>query len=263
RLEKKIKAALDEGLQLNYNVYADFFEDESKALAKQRWTFLNKAKKAFMGLGKFRKKIERFAVHEFGAHFRIIETELENISDYEGFNECLDKFPLYKGKGTNRSDEKGDENRVYAKFKRKIHIREITSSERSKTSESINRMSINPVLVNNPMESSDTKQRLASTIYLNQEMLQFDLNQYPITLKCRLSDPYIKILLNRDLIIDDTKERLYNTLEPVFGKSYEFEVTIPQQSLLLIQIWDWDLTSLDDRKAETIIDIEQSFVFMS
>ncbi|CAF4535152.1 unnamed protein product, partial [Rotaria magnacalcarata] len=50
-------------------------------------------------------------------------------------------------------------------------------------------------------------------------MLQFDFNQNPITLKCRLyiikaflfrawdasgkADPYIKILLNSDIIIDD------------------------------------------------------------
>ncbi|CAF3351971.1 unnamed protein product [Rotaria sp. Silwood1] len=301
RLEKKVKTDLDEGLHFSYNVYADFFEDESKALAKQRWAFLSKAKKAFMRLGKFRKEFERFAVHELGylgdhskfksvidesldiietdrlkeltllQTFDIIENELENIQNYEGFNDCLDKFPLYKGKGTNRSDEKGDENRVYTKFKGKLRIREIPSSERSRTSESISRMSINPVLLNS-QTVSETKQKLDPTIHLNQEMLQFDLNQHPITLKCRLyiikallfrawdasgkADPYIKILLNRDIIIDDVKERLYNTLEPVFGKSYEFDITIPQQSLLRIQVWDWDLANLDDRIAETSIDIE-------
>ncbi|CAF4451127.1 unnamed protein product [Rotaria sp. Silwood2] len=304
RLEKKLKTDFDEGLQLNYNVYADLFGDESKVLSKQRWAFLNKAKKAFMRLGKFGKDFERFAVNEFTylaeysksksvidesldiietdrlkeltllQTFDIIETELENVHDYEGFNDFLDKFPLYKGKGTNRSDEKGNENRTYAKFKGKLRIREITSGERRRTSQSIRRMSrpsINPVLLSGQIES-ETKQKIASSIHSYQEMLQFDLNQHPITLKCRLyiikallfrtwdasgkADPYIKIVINREVIIDDVKDRLYNTLEPVFGKSYEFEVTIPQQSLLRIQIWDWDLANLDDRIAETSIDIE-------
>jgi hypothetical protein len=65
-------------------------------------------------------------------------------------------------------------------------------------------------------------------------MVQFDYNRNPITLKCRLylikallyrgwdqsgkADPYIKIALNNDIIIDDVKNKLQNTLEPVFGK---------------------------------------------
>lgn len=68
----------------------------------------------------------------------------------------------------------------------------------------------------------------------SKQMLKFDFNKNPITLKCRLyiikaiiyrgwdrsgkADPYIKILLNNDTVIDDVKEKFYNTLEPVFGK---------------------------------------------
>ncbi|CAF3717062.1 unnamed protein product [Rotaria sordida] len=304
RLEKKTKHDLNEELQLSYNVYADFFEDESKVVTNQALILLNKAKKAFINLGKFGKKFERFAVNEF-AHladyskiksfieesldiieidhlkeltllqtFDIIEAELENINHYGGFNDCLEKFPLYKGKGTNRSDEKGDESRVYAKFKGKLRIHEITLDERRSTLGNINssrRMSMYPVLFTAKRES-DTEQRRDSHIHTNQEMSQLDLNHHPITLKCRLyiikallfrswdasgkADPYIKILLDREVIIDDVKGRLYNTLEPVFGRCFEFELTIPQQSLLRIQLWDWDLTNFDDKIAETSIDIE-------
>ena len=65
-------------------------------------------------------------------------------------------------------------------------------------------------------------------------MIHFDLNQNPITFKCRLyiikailfrawdrsskADPYIKILLNDEVIINDVKSKMFNTLEPVFGK---------------------------------------------
>lgn len=65
-------------------------------------------------------------------------------------------------------------------------------------------------------------------------MFQLDFNRNPVTLKCRLyiikallfrswdrsgkADPYIKLLLNNDVIVDDVQSRHYNTLEPVFGK---------------------------------------------
>ncbi len=40
------------------------------------------------------------------------------------------------------------------------------------------------------------------------------------------------------------------------NRAYEFEVQLPIQSLLRIQLWDWDMTSTDDLIAETKIDIE-------
>lgn len=67
-----------------------------------------------------------------------------------------------------------------------------------------------------------------------QQMLQFDLNKNPITLKCRLyvikaliyrgwdrsgkADPFIRVTLNNEIIIDDVKGKLQNTLEPIFGR---------------------------------------------
>jgi len=32
------------------------------------------------------------------------------------------------------------------------------------------------------------------------------------------ADPYLKIYLNDDLIINDVDKRIYNTLEPIFGR---------------------------------------------
>ena len=42
----------------------------------------------------------------------------------------------------------------------------------------------------------------------------------------------------------------------LFDRTYEFEVKLPIQSLLRIQLWDWDMTSTDDMIAETKIDLE-------
>ncbi|CAF5017184.1 unnamed protein product, partial [Rotaria sp. Silwood1] len=132
-------------------------------------------------------------------------------------------------------------------------------------------MSINRAL-SNPQMQALLRSKSGSNMPTNQLMLQLDFNKNPITLKCRLyiikallyrawdqsgkADPFIKIALNNDTIIDDVDGKLLNTLEPVFGKSYEFDVQLPFQSLIRIQIWDWDMTSSNDMIGETKIDIE-------
>ncbi|CAF2868388.1 unnamed protein product [Rotaria sp. Silwood2] len=132
------------------------------------------------------------------------------------------------------------------------------------------------VAINRNLSNAEIKTLFQPTIGAplptNQLMLRFDFNKNPITLKCRLyiikallyrgwdqsgkADPFIKIALNNDTIIDDVEGKLQNTLEPVFGKSYEFEAQLPLQSLLRIQLWDWDMASSNDMIAETKIDIE-------
>lgn len=150
---------------------------------------------------------------------------------------------------------------------------------------------MNPIVFKSD-ENLEVQSKGNALVRTNEQMLQFDFNRNPITLKCRLyiikallfrawdqsgkADPYIKIFLNNEMITDDVTQRLYNTLEPIFGKSvtvamkrdpyiclfshpsrsYEFEVTVPQKSLLRIQVWDWDLANVNDKIAETSIDIE-------
>jgi hypothetical protein len=82
--------------------------------------------------------------------------------------------------------------------------------------------------------ASATTQQYGTTVQSNQQMLEFDFNRNPVTLKCRLyiikallfrskdqsgkADPFIKIVLNNDVIIDDVNSKIHNTLEPIFGK---------------------------------------------
>ncbi|CAF5094757.1 unnamed protein product, partial [Rotaria sp. Silwood1] len=138
---------MDEGLKDSYDAYAERFEDESTLVSRKCLNLWNRAKEKVLRVGKAQKilrnvaaeRMERLADSEKSKSavdesldlietdrlkeltllqtFDIIETELENVYDYEGFNDCLDTFPLYKGKGSSRSDEVGDEKRIYAKFK--------------------------------------------------------------------------------------------------------------------------------------------------
>lgn len=45
----------------------------------------------------------------------------------------------------------------------------------------------------------------------------------------------------------------------IFSRCFEFEATFPQDSLLNVQIYDWDLLGSDDLIGETKIDLENRF----
>ncbi|CAF3109617.1 unnamed protein product [Rotaria sp. Silwood2] len=297
KLMRRCVIDMGEGLKDSYGAYAECFEDESTLDSRKGLNLRDRAKKIFLRVGKTQKilrslaaeRMERLEDSEKSKSavdgslelietnrleeltllqtFDIIETELENVYDYEGFNDCIDTFPLYRGKGSSRSDEVGDEKRIYAKFKGKFRIQEIPRNGTN----SISSMSISQALSNSQMKAL-LRSKSSSNMPTNQSMLQLDVNKNSITLKCRLyiikallyrswdplgkADPFIKIVLNNDTIIDDVDGKLPNTLEPVFGKSFEFDVHLPFQSLIRIQIWDWDMTSLNDMIGETKIDIE-------
>ncbi|CAF3968536.1 unnamed protein product, partial [Rotaria sordida] len=147
KLMKRCAIDMDEGLPDSYDAYAEFFEDEAAFVSRKRWNLWNRAKKIFLHVGKAQKTLRTLAAERMARlenseksksafdenldfieterlkeltllqTFDIIETELENVHDYEGFNDCLDSFPIYKGKGSSRSDEVTDEKRIYTKFK--------------------------------------------------------------------------------------------------------------------------------------------------
>ena len=77
---------MDEGLKDSYDVYADFFDDQSSAFAshcahfdlidlfrvevatRSRWNVWGKAKKIFVKAGKTRKELQRRAVEKLEHH---------------------------------------------------------------------------------------------------------------------------------------------------------------------------------------------------
>lgn len=95
------------------------------------------------------------------------------------------------------------------------------------------RTAVNPAEFTAILENSSIPAAIP-TNRLNDQLFKLDFNRIHVTLKCRLyvikallfrawdssgkADPYIKILLNDTVIVDDVNARIYNTLEPVFGK---------------------------------------------
>uniref|UniRef100_A0AAV2JEZ6 C2 domain-containing protein n=1 Tax=Knipowitschia caucasica TaxID=637954 RepID=A0AAV2JEZ6_KNICA len=72
------------------------------------------------------------------------------------------------------------------------------------------------------------------------------------------ADPYITIRLGKTEIKD--KENYHSKqLNPVFGKSFDIEASLPMDSTLTVSIYDWDLVGTDDLIGETKIDLENRF----
>ncbi|KAJ3592748.1 hypothetical protein NHX12_007875 [Muraenolepis orangiensis] len=72
------------------------------------------------------------------------------------------------------------------------------------------------------------------------------------------SDPYIVLRLGRKEI-KDRDNYIPKQLNPVFGRSFEFQALFPQESVLSVLIYDYDLVGGDDLIGETRIDLENRF----
>ena len=73
------------------------------------------------------------------------------------------------------------------------------------------------------------------------------------------SDPYIKINAGKGKRqqISGRDTHLSKTLSPDFYKFYEVPVVLPGDSLLSIQLWDFDMLAMnDDFIGETVVDVE-------
>ena len=72
------------------------------------------------------------------------------------------------------------------------------------------------------------------------------------------ADPYIVVHLGGQKI-KDSENYVSKQLNPIFGRAFELEVTFPQDSILTVQIYDWDLASSDDLIGETKVDLENRY----
>ena len=72
------------------------------------------------------------------------------------------------------------------------------------------------------------------------------------------ADPYLVLQLGSKRI-SDKEHYVSKQLNPVFGKCFEVEASFPQDSVLTLQIFDWDLLGSDDLIGETKIDLENRF----
>lgn len=168
---------------------------------------------------------------------RIFTNELESQVEYGNFKEWLLSFPLYRGKKTGDSSE--DENRIVGFFKGSITVFRLPIAREIEPS-------FAPTLpTNDPIH-------VLVRVYI---VKATDL--HPMDLNGK-ADPYVVLQLGSKRV-SDKENYVSKQLNPVFGKCFEIEATFPQDSVLTVQVLDWDLVGSDDLIGETRIDLENRF----
>ncbi|KAL9883742.1 otoferlin-like isoform 3-T8 [Glossina fuscipes fuscipes] len=167
---------------------------------------------------------------------QIYPSELEAQLEFNFFREWLHSFALYRGKKTDDSTE--DDNRIVGFFKGAIKVYRLPPPKGQE-------YPIPNVPANEPIH-------VLVRIYI---IKATDL--HPMDLNGK-ADPYVVLHLGGKRI-SDKDNYVSKQLNPVFGKCFEVEVTFPQDSMLTVQIYDWDLVGSDDLIGETRIDLENRF----
>ncbi|KAG5866594.1 hypothetical protein JTB14_013113 [Gonioctena quinquepunctata] len=178
---------------------------------------------------------------------KILPTELEARPEFDEFKEWLHTFELYRGKKTGEDYE--DESRVVGYFKGAIKVYKWPLP---KDIEDTTIMGFDPQFGFFQGLPSNDPIRVLVRVYI---VKANDL--HPMDLNGK-ADPYIVLQLGSKRI-SDKENYISKQLNPLFGKCFEIEATFPQDSLLTVQIYDWDLVGSDDMVGETKIDLENRF----
>eukprot|EP00164_Ancoracysta_twista_P019656 GFYU01034692.1.p1 GENE.GFYU01034692.1~~GFYU01034692.1.p1 ORF type:complete len:120 (-),score=46.60 GFYU01034692.1:32-391(-) len=69
------------------------------------------------------------------------------------------------------------------------------------------------------------------------------------------SDPFLTLKLGKENI-DDKENKLEETLQPEFYRSFEMKCLLPGPSRLTVDVYDWDILGANDLIGSTHIDVE-------
>ncbi|KAK6179510.1 hypothetical protein SNE40_011846 [Patella caerulea] len=181
------------------------------------------------------------------ATLQVYPNELENQPEFEGFKDWLHTFELYRGKKS--SMDESDDSRIVGKFKGSLKIYKIP---------------LPPDLEDTTVTGGDPQYGLFQGLPSNDPLKVLvrvyvvkanDLHPADINGK---ADPYLVIRLG-NTTVNDKENYISKQLNPVFGKCFEIEATFPMESLLTVQIYDWDLVGMDDLIGETKLDLENRY----
>ncbi|KAH7976872.1 hypothetical protein HPB52_020818 [Rhipicephalus sanguineus] len=212
-----------------------------------------KKKKTFKGASsavrfaqRLSPKTQRGRIAQDGL-IKIYPTELENVPEFNGFREWLHTFELYRGKRS--GDDLDDQNRVVGLFKGSLQVYRFPLP---KDIQDYTITGADPTYGLFQGLPSNDPIHVLIRVYV---VKATDLHPADMNGK---ADPYIVINLGSKRN-SDKENYVSKQLNPVFGKCFEMEATFPQDSLLNVQIYDWDLLGSDDLIGETKIDLENRF----
>uniref|UniRef100_A0A9J7ZYJ4 Otoferlin b n=1 Tax=Cyprinus carpio carpio TaxID=630221 RepID=A0A9J7ZYJ4_CYPCA len=184
-----------------------------------------------------------FASIETLKDVRAMKEELEY--QFDSFEDWLHTFNLYRGKcsdDANVEQNAADEDRLIGKFKVCCHSLLIMSREMGFDS--------NMGMFQNIPHNDTINIIVRVYVVKATELHPADINGK--------ADPYIAIKLGKTEI-KDKENYISKQLNPVFGKSFDIEATLPMDSTLTVSIYDWDLVGTDDLIGETKIDLENRY----
>lgn len=167
----------------------------------------------------------------------ILSGELEALSEYNEFKDWLQTFALYRGKKTGENSE--DENRTVGFFKGAVKVYKLPMEK-----------GIEPAFAPSLPMNDPIHVLVRVYIVKGTDLHPMDLNGK--------ADPYIVLQMGSKRI-SDKESYISKQLNPIFGKCFEMELKFPQDSQLVVQIYDWDLVGSDELIGETKIDLENRF----
>ncbi|KAJ1193975.1 hypothetical protein NDU88_003270 [Pleurodeles waltl] len=174
------------------------------------------------------------------ATLQIYDGELE--SEFRNFEDWVKTFELFRGKANDEDHSVYDE-RVIGKFKGCFSI--YKSPEDSSSVDTGQLRILQGLPPNHAV-------KVMIRVYI---VAGFNLTPADPDGK---SDPYIVLRIGKTEI-KDRENYIPKQLNPVFGRSFEFQATFPKESLLSVLIYDYDLIGSDDLIGETKIDLENRF----
>ncbi|XP_068130426.1 dysferlin isoform X2 [Hyperolius riggenbachi] len=211
-------------------------DDKEPLIPSQEEEFIDWWSKFYASIGE-KEKCGAYMERGFDT-LQVLDTELENIEDYEGLTDFCRTFKLYRGK----TQDEAEDPSVVGEFKGSFKIYTLHDD---------------PSV---PLPTRQFRQLPAKGL---QECLvrvyivrAFGLQPKDPNGKC---DPYVKISVGKKAI-NDQENYIPCTLEPEFGKMFELNCTLPLEKDLRITLYDYDLMSKDEKIGETVIDLENRFL---
>uniref|UniRef100_A0A6Q2XG26 C2 domain-containing protein n=1 Tax=Esox lucius TaxID=8010 RepID=A0A6Q2XG26_ESOLU len=173
----------------------------------------------------------------------LYDKELESV--FGPFHDWVNTFELFRGKAY---EEEGgsNEERFVGKFKGRFCMYKVTEDEeRDKRPDSGQFKVTRGIPANIPV-------KVLIRVYIVSAS-----NLHPADPDGK-ADPYIVLRVGKTEI-KDRNNYIPKQLNPVFGRSFEMQAMFPNESLLTVLIYDFDLVGTDDLIGETQIDLENRF----
>ncbi|XP_060862010.1 fer-1-like protein 6 [Metopolophium dirhodum] len=177
---------------------------------------------------------------------QLYEHELENVPEFNGFEDNLKKFKIYE------FDKKDEKATVVAILKGNVHLypMPVDNDEQDTSQEQLFSNTASQIW---PGLKSNAKCNIIVRIYI---LRAYNLHPGDIS---GLSDPYIEIVLGKSIRISDSKNYVPKTLNPLFGRCFERVISFPECSMIKVRIMDYDRIGKSELIGETTIDIESRY----